>query len=462
MSDGQTSGPELVGRRVGHSSSSAPICPNPVFVIGSPRSGTTALAKSLGEHSELWASGESQLFSDLFVNGLVERAFDHAMRSPGPTLFRIEGVSREEFRVYVGVGLNALITNRSEGRRWIDHTPVYALIADTLADVFPGASFIHILRDGRSVVHSMLNFTKSRRDPAVARFTEQTIAWATDMGLACDEWRDHVEAALRFRRGHSGRVMTVRYEDLMTAPEASFRSIYRFLHVAVEDRPARFFASRRTNSSFQERLELSPAELWESWEEEPRRVFAERAGGTMLRCQYSTPDELGIAPDATRRTVPSRSRRMGGLTQASDYEQLVVRVREVIESDLPYDALALVATRGDDRFLTLDGPQAWHFPRNPDGGYAGYYPSDSDAAVAHLEGLRGAGATHLVFPATAFWWLAYYPGLREHLDAAYRGIRRDEHAIVYDLTGLGMHRSPHDGSMRAPFAESFGERPLGR
>src|SRR5918996_2678103 len=87
----------------------APICPNPVFVIGSPRSGTTAVAFSLAEHSELWASGEAHVFSHLFASGLVERAFDRAMLPPGPSLLRLEEVSREEFHAYVGLGINALI-----------------------------------------------------------------------------------------------------------------------------------------------------------------------------------------------------------------------------------------------------------------------------------------------------------------------------------------------------------------
>ena len=35
------------------------ICENPVFVIGSPRSGTTATAQSLNRHPDLWVGKES-------------------------------------------------------------------------------------------------------------------------------------------------------------------------------------------------------------------------------------------------------------------------------------------------------------------------------------------------------------------------------------------------------------------
>jgi hypothetical protein len=269
-----------------------PICPNPVFIIGSPRSGTTVLARALAQHSELWTSGESYVLFHLFgPANFAERTFDRAMAIPGPRWLRREEVSREEFLFYVGMGVNALITSRSEGRRWIDHTPHYTLIVDTLAEVFAGASFIHILRDGREVVHSMLNFAKSLSDPQMARFVEGRDAWWTDMRGACEAWRDHVEAAMAFCDEHPDRATVVRHEDLVAAPELTFHSIHRFLEIADEDGPARFWASRRINSSFGDRPRLPGSELWESWGEQERRVFAELAGATMRRCGYWASDE---------------------------------------------------------------------------------------------------------------------------------------------------------------------------
>jgi hypothetical protein len=423
-----------------------PICPNPVFVIGSPRSGTTVLARSLAQHSELWTSGESDVLFLLFANGFAERSFDRAMEIPGQRWLRVENVSREEFLACLGMGINALITSRSGGRRWIDHTPRYTLIVETLAEVFPGASFIHILRDGRDVVHSMLNFPADAvPDPAVGRFLQENVPWLTSMRGACKEWCEHVEAAMAFCDGHADRAMVVRYEDLVAAPEASFQSIYGFLGIADEGGPARFLASRRINSSFGGRPRLSGSELWEAWEEEQRRTFAEVAGATMLRCGYSKADELGRPADPGRPPGAFHHRQIRGLMKAPDYAQLVARVREAVESDVPPDSEVLVATRGDDSLLTFDGRRGWHFPRERDGTYAGQYPADSEAAIAHLEELRAQGATHLALPRCAFWWLDYYGGLQRHLDAAYPIVRRDVHVIVYDLTAG--RQSPAGGPM---------------
>jgi glycosyltransferase involved in cell wall biosynthesis len=124
-----------------------------------------------------------------------------------------------------------------------------------------------------------------------------------------------------------------------------------------------------------------------------------------------------------------------GIVRDPEYAQLIRRVRELIRSDIPAGARVLIATRGDDAFLDLEGRSGWHFPRDPDGMYAGYYPADTDAVIAHLEKLRAEGATHLVLPRPSFWWLDHYEDLRSHLDLAGREIRSDEDAIVYELAG---------------------------
>jgi hypothetical protein len=51
------------------------ICDSPVFVIGSPRSGTTALAFALGQHPGLATSDESQILVDLFFKGALDRNY---------------------------------------------------------------------------------------------------------------------------------------------------------------------------------------------------------------------------------------------------------------------------------------------------------------------------------------------------------------------------------------------------
>lgn len=49
------------------------ICPDPVFVIGVPRSGTTIVAWALAQHTRFWTSEESQFMWDLFGDAHLKR-----------------------------------------------------------------------------------------------------------------------------------------------------------------------------------------------------------------------------------------------------------------------------------------------------------------------------------------------------------------------------------------------------
>jgi hypothetical protein len=116
------------------------------------------------------------------------------------------------------------------------------------------------------------------------------------------------------------------------------------------------------------------------------------------------------------------------------YLQLSERISRVAGSLLPPDATVAVVSKGDDKLMRLAGRRAWHFPQGEDGTYAGYYPADSAAAIAHLEGLRRKGAQFLLFPSTALWWLEHYPDFRRHLETRYRTvIRQDDTCLVFAL-----------------------------
>jgi 4-amino-4-deoxy-L-arabinose transferase-like glycosyltransferase len=77
------------------------------------------------------------------------------------------------------------------------------------------------------------------------------------------------------------------------------------------------------------------------------------------------------------------------------------------------DALIVAADMGDPTIFYYARRKGWHFLER-DAIYAGT-PTDSQEAIADLEGLHRRGATHLVFTTNTFWWLDYYPQFAQHL-----------------------------------------------
>jgi GT2 family glycosyltransferase/glycosyltransferase involved in cell wall biosynthesis len=116
------------------------------------------------------------------------------------------------------------------------------------------------------------------------------------------------------------------------------------------------------------------------------------------------------------------------------YQQLIRRVREVVSAVAPPATTVVVVSKGDDELLNLDGRQAWHFPQNEDGTYAGFYPANSAMAIAHLEALRAKRADFLLFPHTALWWLDHYAEFKQHLERHYRVVlHQEETGVIFAL-----------------------------
>src|SRR5262249_13879024 len=101
------------------------------------------------------------------------------------------------------------------------------------------------------------------------------------------------------------------------------------------------------------------------------------------------------------------------------YRDLVERIRDVVDRELPPDATVAVVSNGDEELLGLGAARrGWHFPQTEDGTYAGHHPGASTEALAHLHELRDRGADFIVFPETGRWWLDYYAEFASSLRSA--------------------------------------------
>lgn len=256
----------------------------PVFIIGCPRSGTSALSWALAQHPGMWVSAESDFIQLLFGYGHMQQAYRLAHDRPDVGWLKKNEVGYTEFCAHMGLGVDRLFRSRSGGLRWIDSSPGYTLMATELALMFPQARFLHLVRDGRAVVNSMIN---SKFD----------MDWANDFERACFTWAHYAEKGLDFETILPDRVMRVGHAALMADAPGTCRSMLEFLGVQHDDTPARFLAEGRINSSYDnktpedirvkkslQRLKESP---WESWSGEQQATFTRLAGAMMAATGFA-------------------------------------------------------------------------------------------------------------------------------------------------------------------------------
>ncbi len=143
-------------------------------------------------------------------------------------------ISQDELFAILGRSINDLIlshrknlekkrqvtSEESEPKaRWVDGTPEYSFHICGLRKLFPKALFIHLVRDVRSVVRSMLNFHLVAGHDLVNNEQE-----------AYDYWFRAVSSCLLAERAYGPRVvLRVRYSDLLNAPEIAMRSVLEFI-----------------------------------------------------------------------------------------------------------------------------------------------------------------------------------------------------------------------------------------
>jgi len=258
------------------------ICNHPVFIIGAPRSGTTVLAHSLARHLDFWTSEESQILWDVFrpIDKLVDQHYRRNEKGGGYSWLQERGIDKPEFLRLLGLGINALFTKLSQGKRWVDHTPIYTLIATEISQLFTGAFFIHILRDARRVIHSSLNYRN--------QFPKAQATWNTDFREAGRTWCEYMSAAMEFCSQNPARGLTIRNEDLVADAERGFERILSFIGAPQRDEPAHFFRNNRINSSFRGKGAPSKPggqleEPWRDWSSEQTELFLEECGPTIAK-----------------------------------------------------------------------------------------------------------------------------------------------------------------------------------
>jgi hypothetical protein len=256
------------------------VCDDPIFVVGAPRSGTSMLQWALRQHPNLWGGQESD-----YLIPLHERLRElHEYGSHRGRLHWLSGqqVSFSEFARSVGLGVSALYTDRAGGRRWVEQTPEYTLYLDAMAELFPGAVFLFMVRDGRQVVASLRNFVNP-----------------VDHEQACRTWVRFMNSGLAFAGSARGaKLRAVRYESVVANTEAALRDVFTFVGEDFARESVEFVKTERINSSFGSHADpLRPR--WTAWSHDERRVFDEIAGPMLVELDYAKDSSWVLAEPVT-------------------------------------------------------------------------------------------------------------------------------------------------------------------
>ena len=263
----------------------------PFFLLGHDRSGTTMLRLIL-DRGDVAVPPESMFLLDVDPGQPAEDVLRAAWNHPRVQLWGLPGKppalpaglnGMDAFRFAVTAPFVAYAAREGKGR-WGDKTPAYIGHVDRLAEIWPDARFVHLIRDGRDVALSVMNVPFGPNN-----------AWA-----AARSWASVIRQGHKAAARYPGRLLEVRYEDLVSKPAETVALLCDFLGLdyyddmlaieqtdrskVVADQSAWFanvWSGITTAAVGKWRTELTPRQI---------EVFETVAGGELRALGYETSD----------------------------------------------------------------------------------------------------------------------------------------------------------------------------
>lgn len=207
------------------------------FVVGVPRSGTTLLVSILSRHSAVAVPPETSFFQRTYDRRFLFSLSNFFGRDRRGAMvdflftnsrFLDLGLSKtsvlEKFGKYP-VAYKFLFRSflqvfaKMQGKnRIIEKTPIHLEYVDTILSWYPDAKIVHIIRDGRDVSASLMQ-----------------VAWThKNLDHHAAYWAWCVRTARKLEHKYPKNFYTVKFEELISAPKKTIRSVCEFLGLEFE------------------------------------------------------------------------------------------------------------------------------------------------------------------------------------------------------------------------------------
>jgi hypothetical protein len=298
-----------------------------VFIVGCPRSGTTLLQRLTNAHPELAVTHETRWIAPWYENRvgvsakgyvtpeLVERLPDHGrfktLKIAPDDLARMYRDSAPvRYAEFVSMLFDRFAAHR--GKRLAgDKSPAYVRSLPTLHALWPKAKFVHIIRDGRDVCLSVLDWQQGPR---------QFRTWTEDPITTTAVWWDwNVRLGREAGRQLGAELyQELRYEALIDGAEEECTRLCSFLEIPYDGAMLRFHEGRMSGEPG-----LDAKKAWRPVTAGLRNWREQMTGDDVARFEAAAApllNELGYAAEAPMRSDEQMER--------------AARVRKAVANDL--------------------------------------------------------------------------------------------------------------------------------
>jgi hypothetical protein len=227
-----------------------------LFLVGCPRSGTTLLQRLVDAHPEIAVIHETQwvprfyerrvglteegvVTSKLLARVVEHRRFSRLEVDPDRIAKLIEDGEPKHYARFVSEVFD--LYGQMRGKAVVgEKSPGYVRHLPTLHALWPQAKVVHLIRDGRDVALSVLDWKK--KETTAGRFPTWDEDPVTTTALWW-EWSVRLGREAGARIG-PGQYYELFYESLVAEPERECEQLCRFLGVPYDGAMMRFYEGR--------------------------------------------------------------------------------------------------------------------------------------------------------------------------------------------------------------------------
>ena len=209
----------------------------PIFIGGAGRSGTTLLRVILDSHPSIACGPE------LKVTEVIARIwYDFQTKFAGIT--REYAITQEDTNRLFARFIEGLLEKYriKEGKKRIaEKSPNNIRVFPHLHEIFPKSPLVHIIRDGRDVVASLLSMNWKNLDGKPMDYTRDT-------KKATLFWKSAVTIGRAFAASKESAARVyyeIKYEDIISDPEASLKPLFQFIDEPWEQAVLEYYKKRR-------------------------------------------------------------------------------------------------------------------------------------------------------------------------------------------------------------------------
>jgi hypothetical protein len=220
----------------------------PIFIVGCPRSGTTILAKILNNHSQVASATEIHFFNHLcklkkydwskIDDNFLKTFFNETRIEDFCSLLKVDfkefktqfettekdsslkTIEQNQKRLFDT--LMFLLLKKNSKNRCCEKTPQHLLSVNEILKLYPDAKIIHLIRDGRDTVNSLVK-----------------MPWRPE-GLLNNSrfWKQYAKIGMQLHERylkHTANYHSLKYEELLLNPQNTILELCNFMELEFEE-----------------------------------------------------------------------------------------------------------------------------------------------------------------------------------------------------------------------------------